>query len=90
MGQCAKHKWKLKDKNIKYSINFEKFAQAPSFNPVSNTCWLCLTEKYFIMFKPEGATTNHRYGFFPPVDTKTCIFYASPTKRRPVDPLVIP
>ena len=28
--------------------------------------------------------------FLPPVDTNPSIFYASPTKRRPVDPLVIP
>ena len=35
----SKHVWKLKDKNIKYPINFEQLAQAPSFNHVSNTFW---------------------------------------------------
>ena len=78
----SKHVWKLKDKNIKYSMNFEQLAQAPSFNPVSNTCRLCLTEKYFIMFKPEGATINHRDEFFSSCRHKTKHLLCQPHKKK--------
>ena len=60
----AKHIWMLKDKNIGYTIKFKQLAQAPAFNPKTNQCRLCLTEKYFIIFKPEGATMNSRSEFF--------------------------
>ena len=56
----AKHIWKLKDKRVEYSLSFKQLAQAPGFNPNTNMCRLCLTEKYFIMFQPEGATMNNR------------------------------
>ena len=32
----------------------------PDFNPVSNTCKLCLNEKFQILFKPDSATLNSR------------------------------
>ena len=60
----AKHIWKLKDSNINYSLKFKQLAQAPAYNPVTDTCRLCLTEKYFIMFHPEGANINSRTEFF--------------------------
>ena len=78
----SKHVWKLKDKNIKYSIKFEQLAKAPSFNPVSNTCRLCLTEKYFIMFKPEGATVNHRDEFFASCRHKSKHLLCQPHKKK--------
>ena len=56
----SKHIWKLQDKSIKYSISFKQLAIVPSFNQVTNICRLCLTEMYFIMLKPEGATINSR------------------------------
>ena len=37
---------------------------APPFNPSNKKCRLCLTEKYFIKFKLEGATLNSRSEMF--------------------------
>ena len=39
-------------------------ARARPFNPGNGKCNLCLTEKYFIMFKPEGASLNQRTEIF--------------------------
>ena len=78
----SKHIWKLKDKQIKYSIKFKQLAKASSFNPVNSTCRLCLTEKYFIMFKPEGATINSRDEFFSSCRHKTKLLLCQPHKKK--------
>ena len=39
-------------------------ARARPFNPGNGKCNLCLTEKHFIMFKPEGASLNQRSEIF--------------------------
>ena len=60
----AKHIRKLQDSNINYSLKFKHLPQAPAYNPVTDKGQLCLTEKYFIMFHPEGANINSRTEFF--------------------------
>ena len=52
--------WKLKNNNTPYSISWQLITRSPSFNPTKKSCSLCLKEKYFIMFRPEGATLNKR------------------------------
>ena len=56
--------WKLKDNNTPYRITWKFIARSPAFNPTKRLCNLCLKEKYFIMFRPEGATLNKRSEFF--------------------------
>ena len=36
----------------------------PTFNPVTNTCKLCISEKLHILFKPECASLNSRSEIF--------------------------
>ena len=36
----------------------------PTYNSVTNTCKLCISEKMFIIFKPEGASLNSRSEIF--------------------------
>ena len=38
--------------------------RSADFNPATGTCRVCLEEKFFIMFCPEGATLNQRSEFF--------------------------
>ena len=38
--------------------------QSADFNPATGICRVCLEEKFFIMFCPEGATLNQRSEFF--------------------------
>ena len=38
--------------------------KSKSFNTTKRTCYLCLKEKFCIMFRPEGASLNSRSEFF--------------------------
>ena len=56
--------WKLKNSQTQYNISWKIITRSQSFNPSTKRCNLCLKEKYFIMFRPEGATLNDRSEFF--------------------------
>ena len=70
----TKHIWSPNDRGIGHSIKFKQPAKAKAFNPVTNVCCLCLTEKYFLMFKPEVANINSRSEFFSPVGISQSYF----------------
>ncbi len=52
--------WKLNDNNVKYCIKWKVIAQAKSYSTRSKRCNLCLTEKYFIIYKPLISSLNNR------------------------------
>ena len=82
----SKHIWMLKDQSIEYSLKFKQLVQASPFNPVTGMCRLCLSEKYFIMFKPDGANINSRTEFFSACRHKTKLLLCPPgpiKKPRP-------
>ena len=56
----SSHIWELKNKNINYNIKWKAVDRAARFNPVTKKCRLCLKEKYYIIFQPEGAKLNRR------------------------------
>ena len=56
----SSHIWDLKDKNINYNIKWRAVDRASSFNPITKKCRLCVKEKYYIIFQPEGAKLNNR------------------------------
>ena len=62
------HIWDLKGNNVNIDIfndlSWSIKAQCVPFNPVSNICRLCLTEKYMILFEPVDASLNQRSEFF--------------------------
>ena len=60
----SSHIWNLKDKNLNYSVKWKTIDRAPRFNPVTKKCRLCLKEKYYIIFQPEGAKLNERSELF--------------------------
>ena len=60
----AGYVWRLKDEGRAYTISWRILAYLPSFNPSTNSCRLCLTEKFTIMHRPELATINQRDEFF--------------------------
>ena len=45
---------------------------AKPFNPVSNQCFLCLYEKYFILWEPHDASLNRRTEIFSVCRHKEC------------------
>ena len=54
------HLWELKDQQKDFNLKWEVVDRAPPFNPVTRKCRLGLKEKFYILFKPEGATLNKR------------------------------
>ena len=56
--------WQLKEEGKPYEIKWEIMDRAPIFNPISRKCRLYLKEIYYIMFKPESASLNHRKELF--------------------------
>ena len=62
--KLSSHIWKLKDKNVPHNITWDIISRAPSYNPTTKICRLCLTEIYHIMWSKEGATLNKRNELF--------------------------
>ena len=60
----SKYVWELKDNGVAYDIYWKIIARGRGFNPTTRSCQACLKEKYYIMFRPEGATLNDRTEFY--------------------------
>ena len=63
-SKLAHHVCRLKDENVQHDISWDIVARAPSFNPTSKVCRLCVTEAYHIIFTPGGANLNKRDELF--------------------------
>ena len=60
------HIWSLKNMNIDFDIQWKVIDRAKPFSPVTGVCNLCTLEKYYIIFKPEGATLNKNEEIYKP------------------------
>ena len=60
----SSHVWDLKDKNENFEIKWKVIDRASEFNPVTRKCRLCIQEKYYIIFQPDGASLNKRSELF--------------------------
>ena len=60
----SEHIWKLKDESKSYEISWKIIAKKQAFNPSNKQCKFCLTEKYFITFRSEGASLNKKSEMF--------------------------
>ncbi len=56
----SQYVWNLNDKHITYSLKWKIVAHGKSYSPSYKKCNLCLTEKYFIIYKPNMATLNNK------------------------------
>ena len=63
-SKLSNHVCNLEQNNIEHDISWNIVARAPSFNPTTKVCRLCLTEIYHIMFTPGGANLNKRDELF--------------------------
>ena len=66
----SRHIRKLKLRNITHSTKWIIVQQAPTFNPATGSCRLCLLEKYYIMFDPKNASLNGNHELF-----KSCLHW---------------
>ena len=58
--KLSTHLWNLKEKDIKYDLEWRIMARAKPFCPVKGVCQLRTMEKFFIIFRPESSTLNSR------------------------------
>ena len=58
------HVWDLKNKNKDFDIKWSVIDRAKDYNPATKKCRLCLKEKFYIIFQPDGATLNLRSELF--------------------------
>ena len=63
-SSLSSHIWDLKDAGVDYDLFWKIIARGRGFNPTTRSCQACLKEKYYIMFRPEGATLNNRSEFY--------------------------
>ena len=60
----SKHLWELKDGGTNFDLKWSIVQNASTYNHTTKKCRLCNTEKFLIMFNPEGATLNDRSEFY--------------------------
>ena len=56
----SKFIWALKDKGLNYEVSWRLLARGNTFCPVAGVCWLCIKEKFYILFRPNSADINSR------------------------------
>ena len=58
----SKYIWELKDKGKEAKVTWQLLAETQSYKPEAGKCYLCLQEKYYIMYHKNWATLNLRSG----------------------------
>lgn len=58
--KLSQHLWKLKDKNIKYKVDWKIVCRASPFSVSSGICNICINEKVTILYRPEICKLNKR------------------------------
>ena len=58
--ELSKFIWALKDKGLKYEVSWRMLDRGKPFCPISGVCWLCVKEKFYILFRPNSADINSR------------------------------
>ena len=51
--------WELKDQNKDFNVKWKIIDRAPPYNNITKKCRLCMKEAYYIIFKPNMATSCH-------------------------------
>ena len=50
--------------SINYTTNWRILDRAPTFNPITRKCRVCLKEKFYIMYDKSGSSLNKRQEVF--------------------------
>ena len=56
----SKYIWKLKEEQVNFEISWSIVCKSRAYSPASGKCNLCITEIYYILYKSEMASLNHR------------------------------
>ena len=82
----SSHIWSLKDQGLDYTVTYRLVEKAKPFTPVTGRCQLCLTEKFYIMYRPDLAQLNKREEMFNHCRHKELALLVKPSKRRKKKP----
>ena len=52
--------WYLQDRNLNFEIKWKILQMSKPYQAGSRQCYLCLSEIFYIIFKPEEATLNDK------------------------------
>ena len=58
--ELSKHIWELKDNKLNYAIKWKILCHAPHYSNKTKKCNLCLSEKYYILYKQNTASLNKK------------------------------
>ena len=58
--ELSKYIWSLKDQDIDFDIKWKILKHAKPYNNTTKRCNLCLSEKFYLMYKPDEASLNKR------------------------------
>ena len=58
--ELSKHIWELKDNNLNYAIKWKILCRASHYSNKTKKCNLCLSEKYYILYKQNTASLNKK------------------------------
>ena len=56
--ELSKHIWELKSPNISYDLDWKIITIPPLYTTSRGACHLCLTEKYYVIYRPEMCSLN--------------------------------
>ena len=82
----SSHIWSLKDQGLAYNVTYRLVEKAKPFTPVNGKCQLCLTEKFYIMYRPDLAQLNKREEIFNHCRHKELALLVKPGKKRKKKP----
>ena len=60
----SSHIWNLKDNGVDFEVSWSLKDRSSAYNPTTKKCKICLKEKFYILYKPDGASLNKRGEIF--------------------------
>ena len=69
--------WDLKKAGVNYELEWRIISKTKSYHPSPQKCWLCLKEKFYILYRGEMASLNKSNEFFTACQHKTKFKFCS-------------
>ena len=80
--ELSKHIWTLKDNNTNFTINWSILVTAPAYSNKSKPCYLCLTEKLYLIRAKKPSLLNKRTELISKCRHENKFYLANFTSRQ--------
>ena len=80
--KLSKHIWTLKDNNTNFTINWSILTTAPAYSNKSKPCYLCLTEKLYLIRAKKPSLLNKRTELISKCRHENKFYLANFTSRQ--------